>query len=172
MKIKVTLQNKNFYFLDGLNLVKGQEEEIDLSIKMDPFLASIASSIALGYLKSDIAYGVVVGLIKEESYRNIMAQRLNVDLSKFKDEIKTEAVITNIEVEEVVVEEVTEVVAEVEEVVQADPNEELYSLLKGSNRSVSTKIKAATLSDEDIAMLLEAEENGKNRAVVRKLLSA
>ncbi|RLA68504.1 MAG: hypothetical protein DRQ78_00010 [Epsilonproteobacteria bacterium] len=162
MKIKLSLIDKNFFFLGDFNMVKGEEQEVDLADKPDTFIASIASSIAVGILKSETTHNVLVGLIKEEDYRSSMARKLRVDLNKTQDLIEVKPVITNIEVEEV--EEV--------EKVEEDYNEYLYSLLLGSNRSVSTKIKEADLSDEDKEALLESEKNGKNRAVVKKLLSA
>ena len=159
MKIKLSLIDKNFFFLGDFNMVKGEEQEVDLADKPDTFIASIASSIAVGILKSETTHNVLVGLIKEEDYRSSMARKLRVDLNKTQDLIEVKPVITNIEVEEV-------------EKVEEDYNEYLYSLLLGSNRSVSTKIKEADLSDEDKEALLESEKNGKNRAVVKKLLSA
>ena len=167
MKIKLSLIDKNFFFLDGLNIVKGQEEEVDLADKADTFIASIASSIAVGILKSETTHSVLIGLIKEDSYREVMARRLRVDLNKTQDVIKTKPVITNIEVEEV---EEVELSPELE--VVEDPDKDLHTLLLGSNRSVSTKLKAADLSNEDKDKLLEVEKNGKNRAVVKKILSA
>jgi len=161
MKIKLSLIDKNFFFLDGLNIVKGQEEEVDLAGKPDTFIASIASSIAVGILKSETTHSVVVGLMKEDDYRNVMAKRLRVDLNKTQDVIKTKPVITNIEVEE-----------EPEPEAVEDPDKDLHTLLLGSNRSVSTKLKAADLTSEDKEKLLAAEKDGKNRAVVKKLLGA
>ena len=167
MKIKLSLIDKNFFFLDGLNIVKGEEQEIDLAGQSDTFIASIASSIAVGILKSETTHSVLIGLIKENNYREVMARRLRVDLSKTQDVIETKPVITNI-----VVEEIPEPEPEVEEAPKDTNDEELYSLLKGSNRSVSSKIKDADLSSEDKSKLLKAEEDGRNRAVVKKLLSA
>ena len=175
MKLKLSLIDKNFFFLDGLNIVKGEEQEIDLADKSDTFISSIASSIAVGILKSETTHSVLVGLIKEKNYRELMARRLRVDLSKTQDVIETKPVITNIEVEveEVVEEEIIvaeEVEEEVLEEVVEDHDEALYSLLLGSNRSVSTKLKNADLSTEDKKRLLESEKSGKNRAVVKKIL--
>ncbi|RLA67211.1 MAG: hypothetical protein DRQ78_03045 [Epsilonproteobacteria bacterium] len=169
MKIKLSLIDKNFFFLDGLNIVKGEEQEIDLAGQSDTFIASIASSIAVGILKSETTHSVLIGLIKENNYREVMARRLRVDLSKTQDVIETKPVITNIVVEEI---PEPEPEPEVEEAPKDTNDEELYSLLKGSNRSVSSKIKDADLSSEDKSKLLKAEEDGRNRAVVKKLLSA
>jgi len=165
MKINVSLIDKTFFFLEGLNISKGKGVEVvDLDNKSDSFYSSLASSIGFGILKSDMPHGDIVRLIRNEDLRESVAKRLKVDLSKKIEEkiidvIETDVEIVRIETEEPITESIPEEVDEI-----------FKNILKGTNKIVSNRLKDLDLSEEDRVGLLDMEKEGKNRVVIKRLL--
>ena len=182
MLIKITLLKKAFFFLEGLNLKKADGEvEVDLSDKSDSFKATIARSIVSGILTSDADPAEIVELVENELFKsNLKGDVTNISDTSFSDEIETVAEVVAVEVEEEESEDEEAEEAEesefedapsVEEIDEA-LGEDISEILKGTNKSVSNKIRNADLSADDKAALLAIEKDGRNRTVIKKLLEA
>ena len=185
MLIKITLLKKAFFFLEGLNLKKADGEvEVDLSDKSDSFKATIARSIVSGILTSDADPAEIVELVENELFKsNLKGDVTNISDTSFSDEIETVAEVVAVEVEEEESEdEEAEEAEEAEESESEDApsveeidealGEDISEILKGTNKSVSNKIRNADLSADDKAALLAIEKDGRNRTVIKKLLEA
>lgn len=160
MKIKIELISETFFFLDGLNISKPDGSvDVDLEDKSDDFISSIITSISVGVLSSNKKPADLIGLIKNDKKLESLSKRLGIEIGKIKDTTKAKPEIIKVELEEPQIESTEDEV-----------NEIFTKLLKGSNRVVSTRIKDAVLSDEDKATALKIEKEGRNRAVVKKLL--
>lgn len=177
MKITIELIEKTFFFLDNINISRADGVvEIDLSKQTDNVCAKIAAAVAVGIIKSNTQIQKIIHAIENAEVKAETLEQLGFTQPTQSLEINDEVVskpevievVTEVEVDEVAVEEV-ETVAEAEvEVVITD--EELSALLQGANRSVTSQIRAAKLSDEDSARLLELETEGKDRATVKKVI--
>ena len=166
MLIKISLLKKSFFFLDGLNLKRADGEvEVELSTKTDAFKATIARSISSGILRSDTDPSEVLSLIEDNLFKdNLKAVILPIG-NDFIDVVESEVEIMDVEVEEVIAP------PEAEQI-DAAVDGKVFDILKGTNKSVSAKIRTANLSDSDKETLLNREISTKNRTVIKKLLGA
>lgn len=167
MKIKIELQEKTFFFLDGINISKKDGVvELDLSDKPDNVIGTVASSIAMGILRSDTAYPQIVEAIKDEHKRKEAKSLLDIGEPDFESTEEAEVQIVEVEIEEV---EQSEAAEEVEEVTTRSITPDM---LQGAAKSVAAKIKKMKLSEDESKVLLAMEVAGKNRVIIKKLLGA
>lgn len=173
MKIKIELQEKTFFFLDGINITKSDGQvELDLSDRTDNVIGTVASSIAMGILKSDTAYPRIVEEIKNLDIQREIRIRLGIDHSDFQSVEEVAVEIVAVEIEESAPVEEDETAEEEVEVGAEESRSITPAILQGAAKTVATKIKAMDLSENESKVLLAMEVSGKNRAIIKKLLGA
>lgn len=176
MEIKLKLVSKAFLFIEDFSLSKSDGEvTLDLSSKDDIFIKTIITNIACGISESNVDWKEMISCIKDEDIRKSTYDQLGVevDTSKFKDTIEAKAEILEAEIEESDEDETEEALPTEEEMpaVLEVPESALQDLLKGTTKSVAKKVKSANLSEEDKQALFALEEQGRNRATIKSLLS-
>lgn len=180
MEIQIKLIAKSFLFIDDFALKKTEGiVPLDLSNKSDAFIRTIAASVACGIVESDFTQEEILGLIKDDEMKYNASKFLGVEaqVPEVLDVMDAPVEILEAEIE---TEEVAEEETEEEETVPSEdelpqelniPESTLKELLVGTTKSVSRKIGNAELSEDDKKALYALEEEGRNRATIKSLLS-